>query len=95
MNTCGGFLCHAEALKNHETKNKKNETQTKVRMVHEEKLCDTLQGMVPTYIMTVHQTSFLQIESNLDRLGLMSPMLQTTTNSARKANSLESRSKHF
>ena len=33
MNTCGGFLCHAEALKKHKTKNKqKNETQTKVRM---------------------------------------------------------------
>ena len=30
MNTCGGFLCHAEALKKH--KNKKNETKTKVRM---------------------------------------------------------------
>ena len=28
MNTCGGFLCQAEALKKHE---KKNETQTKVR----------------------------------------------------------------
>ena len=32
MDTCGGFLCHAEALKKHKTKNKKIETQTKVRM---------------------------------------------------------------
>ena len=33
MNTCRGFLCYAEALKKHETKNKKNETQGKVRTV--------------------------------------------------------------
>ena len=32
MNTCGGFLCHAEALKKHKIINQKNETQTKVRM---------------------------------------------------------------
>ena len=33
----------------------------------------TLQAMVPTNIKTVHQTSLLHIESNLDRLGLLSP----------------------
>ena len=33
----------------------------------------TLKGMTPTNIKTVHQTSLLHIESNLDRLGLLSP----------------------
>ena len=33
----------------------------------------TLQAMAPTNIKTVHQTSLLHIESNLDRLGLLSP----------------------
>ena len=37
----------------------------------EDKLCDTLQ--IPTNIKTVHQISLLYIESNLDRLGLLSP----------------------
>ena len=32
-----------------------------------------LQAMVPTNIKTVHQTSLLHIESNLDRLGMLSP----------------------
>ena len=32
-----------------------------------------LQAMVPTNIKTVHQTSLLHIESNLDRLGVLSP----------------------
>ena len=32
-----------------------------------------LQAMAPTNIKTVHQTSLLQIESNLDRLGMLSP----------------------
>ena len=32
-----------------------------------------LQAMAPTNIKTVHQTSFLHIESNLDRLGMLSP----------------------
>ena len=32
-----------------------------------------LQAMVPTNIPTVHQTSLLHIESNLDRLGMLSP----------------------
>ena len=35
MNTCGGFLCYAEALKKRKTKNRKTETQTKVRMANE------------------------------------------------------------
>ena len=29
--------------------------------------------MTPTNVQTVHQTSLLHIESNLDRLGLLSP----------------------
>ena len=29
MNTCGGFLCHAEALKKHKTKNKKKRNEDK------------------------------------------------------------------
>ena len=33
----------------------------------------TLQAMPPTNIKTVHQTSLLRIEGNLDRLGLLSP----------------------
>ena len=33
----------------------------------------TLQAMAPTNIKTVHQTSLLQIESSIDRLGLLSP----------------------
>ena len=37
------------------------------------KLCDTLQAVAPTKVKTVHQTSLLGIESNLDRLGLLSP----------------------
>ena len=32
----------------------------------------TLQAMAPTNIITVHQTSLLHIENNLDRLGLLS-----------------------
>ena len=32
-----------------------------------------LQAMAPTNVKTVHQTSLLHIESNLDRLGMMSP----------------------
>ena len=32
-----------------------------------------LQAMAPTNIKTVHQTSILRIESNLDRLGMLSP----------------------
>ena len=32
-----------------------------------------LQAMAPTNIKTVHQTSLLYIESNLDRLGMLSP----------------------
>ena len=35
----------------------------------------TLQVMAPTNVKTVHQTSLLYIKSNLDRLGLLSPML--------------------
>ena len=41
--------------------------------LHEDKLYDTLQAMAPTNVKTVHQTSLLHIESNLDRLGLLSP----------------------
>ena len=40
--------------------------------LHEGKLCDTLQAMAPTNVDTVHQTSLLPIESNLDRLELLS-----------------------
>ena len=39
----------------------------------EGKLCDILQAMAPTNVKTVHQTSLFHIESNLDRLGLLSP----------------------
>ena len=35
--------------------------------LHEDKLCDTLEAMATTYYAkTVHQTSLLRIESNLD-----------------------------
>ena len=33
----------------------------------------TLQAMTPANVKTVHQTSLHHIESNLDRLGLLSP----------------------
>ena len=33
-----------------------------------------LQAMTPTNVKMVHQTSLLHIESNLDRLGLLSPI---------------------
>ena len=41
--------------------------------LHEDTLCDILQAMAPTNVKTVHQTSLLHIESNLDRLGFLSP----------------------
>ena len=37
------------------------------------KSCATLQAMAPTNVKTVHQTSLLHVESNLDRLGMLSP----------------------
>ena len=40
--------------------------------LYEDKLCDTLQAMAPTNVKTVHETSLLHIESNLDRLELLS-----------------------
>ena len=41
--------------------------------LHEDKLCYILQALAPTNVETVHQTSLFHIESNLDRLGLLSP----------------------
>ena len=41
--------------------------------LREDKLCDTLQAMAPTNVKTVNETCLLHIESNLDRLGLLSP----------------------
>ena len=41
--------------------------------LHEDKICNTLQSMAQTDVKTAHQTSLLRIESNLDRLGLLSP----------------------
>ena len=41
--------------------------------LHEDKLCDTLQKRAPVNFKTIHQTSLLHTESNLDRLGLLSP----------------------
>ena len=41
--------------------------------LHEDKLFGTLQAMARTNVKTIHQTSLLHIESNLDRLGLLSP----------------------
>ena len=43
-----------------------------LRGLHEDKLCDILQTMIPTSVETVHQTSLLHIESSPDRLGLLS-----------------------
>ena len=37
------------------------------------KMYATLQAMAPTNVKMVHQTFLLHIESNLDRLGLLSP----------------------
>ena len=41
--------------------------------LHNDKLCDILQAVAPTNVKTVHQTLLLHTESNLDRLGLLSP----------------------
>ena len=41
--------------------------------LHDDKLCDILGAKAPTNVETVHQTSLFHIESNLDRLGLLSP----------------------
>ena len=38
--------------------------------LHEANLCYTLQAMAPTDVKTVHRTSLLYVESNLDQLGL-------------------------
>ena len=38
-----------------------------------DKACHTLQAIPPTNVKTIHQTSLLHIESNLDRLRLFSP----------------------
>ena len=53
----------------------KSETKSFLALggLQEDKLCDILQAMAPTYIETVHQTSLLHIECNLDRLGLLLP----------------------
>ena len=37
------------------------------------KISAALQAMAPTNIKTIHQTSLLNIESNLDRLGMLPP----------------------
>ena len=49
----------------------KSDTQTFLAL--EDKLCDILQAMAPSNVETVHQTSMFHIESNPDRLGLLSP----------------------
>ena len=41
--------------------------------LHEDKVCDILQAMTPTNVEMVHQTSLFHVESNSDRLGLLSP----------------------
>ena len=41
--------------------------------LHEDRLCDTLQATAPANVRTDRQASLLHIESNLDRLGLLSP----------------------
>ena len=43
------------------------------RDTNRDKTYATLQAMAPTNNKTVHQTSFLHIESSLDLLGLLSP----------------------
>ena len=41
--------------------------------LHQDKLCDILQAMAPTNVETVYQNFLFHIESNLDRLGMLSP----------------------
>ena len=41
--------------------------------LHKNKFWDTLQAMAATNVETVHQTFLFHIESNLDRLRLLSP----------------------
>ena len=44
-----------------------------LRGLYEDKLCDILQAMAPTNVETLRQTSVFHIESNPDRLPLLSP----------------------
>ena len=56
--------------------------------LHEDKLCDILQVMTPTNVQTVHQTSLLHIESNLDRLDCCRlPTASVLSNKADKSRS--------
>ena len=50
----------------------------------------TLQAMAPTNVKTVHQTSLLHIESNLDRLGLSSPTHDQRSQQQSGQNTLQS-----
>ena len=59
--------------------------------LRKDKLCDNLKAMAPTDVKTVHQTSLLHIESNLDRLGLLSP----TNDQLSQQQSGQSRSHQF
>ena len=55
------------------TKSGKKKKSSSIGGLHEDKLCDISQAMAPNNVKTVHQTSLLHLESNLDRLGLLSP----------------------
>ena len=48
-------------------------TQIATNSLPADKLCDTLQAMAPTNVKTVHKTSLLHIEINLDRFEMLSP----------------------
>ena len=48
-----------------------------------------LQAMSPTNIKTVHQTSLLHIESNLDRLGMLSPTHDQRSQQKNEKNTLQ------
>ena len=56
--------------------------------LHEDKFCDTLQAMAPiNNVKTVHQTLLLNnVESNLDRLGLLSPTHDQRSQQQKAAN---------
>ena len=58
--------------------------------IHEGNLRDILQGSVPTNVKTVDQTFLLHIESNLDRLGSLSPIHGKRSQEKSEQNTLQS-----
>ena len=63
----------SDVLPNQQSHQKLYKTSSRRVTVHGDKLYDILQAMAPTNVETIHQKSLFHIESNLDRLGSLSP----------------------